>query len=185
MQLPSTCISPNSHVQRTNALLKKVEFVIVPVVNPDGYVVSCVNLRQSSCMFASVGGQFQMHSNYNITLFTDTINWNDHLIIHILQIWIFLNSKYWTLKIYKRNKFELEFLKANFSNSLKLLNLIATNNYPWKVHICARVLLCTTCRKAGVEKNIGYGARTWASIQDRETSIREWTWTEIFPMHGH
>ena len=94
MQLPCTCLSPNSHVQGINALLKKVEFVIVPVVNPDGYVVSCVNLRQSSCMFASVGGQFQMHSNYNITLFKDTINWNDHLIIHILQIWILLNSKY-------------------------------------------------------------------------------------------
>ena len=56
MQLPCTCLSPNSHVQGINALLKKVEFVIVPVVNPDGYVVSCVNLRQSSCMFASVGG---------------------------------------------------------------------------------------------------------------------------------
>ena len=54
--------SPNTHVQDVNALLKKVEFVIVPVVNPDGYLVSYVyvNLCQSSCMFASVGGLSQI-----------------------------------------------------------------------------------------------------------------------------
>ena len=41
-----------THVQDINALLKKAEFVIVPVVNPDGYLVSYMSIcaRAPACL---------------------------------------------------------------------------------------------------------------------------------------
>lgn len=69
-------------MQGINALLKEVEFVIVPVVNPDGYVVSCVNLRQSSCMFASVGGRSQTH--FIVPVYAHKGPWIlDKIIVHV------------------------------------------------------------------------------------------------------